>query len=139
MSDYISDKLRKRVENRANNLCEYCLIPISETFFGGEIDHIHGRKHDGLTIFENLALACQPCNRNKGSDLGSNAAATGILTRFYNPRIDGWSQHFRADDKAIIRPLSNIAEVTVKIFRFNDFERVLERQGLIELGLWRVR
>ena len=89
----------------------------------------------GLTSFENLALACQPCNRNKGNDLGLNSATNGILTRFYNPRIDLWTEHFRIDDEDFIRPLTDTGEVTVKIFRFNDFERVLERQGLIELGL----
>lgn len=83
---YISEALRKQVEDRANDTCEYCLIPIEETYFGGEIDHIISLKHNGQTILENLSLACQPCNRNKGSDLGSNAPATNILTRFYNPR-----------------------------------------------------
>ena len=139
MSRYISDALRKQVEDRADNICEYCLIPIEETYFGGEIDHIVGIKHDGETILENLALACQPCNRNKGSDLGSNSATTKILTRFYNPRIDVWTEHFQINEDAEIIPLTEIGEVTVRIFKFNEFERVLERQGLIELGLWRVR
>ena len=139
MSRYISDALRKQVEDRADNICEYCLIPIEETYFGGEIDHIVGIKHDGETILGNLALACQPCNRNKGSDLGSNSATTKILTRFYNPRIDVWTEHFQINEDAEIIPLTEIGEVTVRIFKFNEFERVLERQGLIELGLWRVR
>jgi 5-methylcytosine-specific restriction endonuclease McrA len=82
MTRYINETLRKQVENRADDLCEYCLIPIEETYFGGEIDHIVSIKHDGETILENLALACQPCNRNKGNDLGSNSATTNILTRF---------------------------------------------------------
>lgn len=139
MTRYISDALRKQVEDRADNICEYCLIPIEETYFGGEIDHIIGIKHDGETILENLALACQPCNRNKGSDLGSNSVTTNILTRFYNPRIDVWTKHFQVNEDAEIIPLTEIGEVTGRIFKFNEFERVLERQGLIELGLWLVR
>jgi HNH endonuclease len=139
MSSYINDNLRKQVEERAKSLCEYCLIPIEETYFGGEIDHIESLKHDGPTILENLALACQPCNRNKGSDLGSNSATTNILARFYNPRIDLWSEHFRVNEDADIISLTEIGEVTVRIFKFNDFERVLERQGLIELGLWNIK
>jgi hypothetical protein len=135
---YISDNLRKQVENRAENLCEYCLIPIEETYFGGEIDHIISLKHNGQTILENLALACQPCNRNKGSDLGSNAEASNILTRFYNPRIDDWSEHFQVNEDAEITSLTEIGEVTIRILKFNDFERLLERQGLIELELWKV-
>jgi HNH endonuclease len=139
MTRYISDALRKQVEERADSICEYCLIPIAETYFGGEIDHIVGIKHNGETVLENLALACQPCNRNKGSDLGSNSTATNILTRFYNPRIDVWTEHFQVNEDAEIIPLTEIGEVTVRIFKFNEFERVLERQGLIELGLWKIR
>ena len=135
---YISDKLREQVENKANNLSEYCLIPIEETYFGGEIDHIISLKHNGETTLENLALACQPCNRNKGSDLGSNSQ-TNILTRFYNPRIDVWSEHFQINENAEIIPSTEIGEVTITILKFNAFERLLERQGLIELGLWEIR
>lgn len=136
MNRHISDNLRKKVELRSNNTCEYCLIPIKETYFGGEIDHILSLKHKGKTIFQNLALACQPCNRNKGSDLGSNAVFSNVLTRFFNPRIDIWSDHFILDKNSEIFALTEIGEVTINIFKFNDFDRVLERQGLIKLGLW---
>ncbi|HMS39046.1 MAG TPA: HNH endonuclease signature motif containing protein [Pyrinomonadaceae bacterium] len=139
MTRYISDTLRQQVEDRASNICEYCLIPIEETYFGGEIDHIVGIKHKGETVLENPALSCHPCNRHKGSDLGSNSAITNILTRFYNPRIDIWTEHFQVNEDAEIVPHTEIGEVTVRIFKFNEFERVLERQGLIELGFWRVR
>ena len=135
MNRYLSDSLRKRVEKRANFTCEYCLIPIEETYFGSEIDHIISLKHSGKTTFENLALACQPCNRNKGSDLGSNSKATNLLTRFYNPRIDNWIEHFQTGENAEIIALSEIGEVTIKIFKLNEFDRILERQGLIELGI----
>lgn len=138
MSRYISENLRRQVEERANDICEYCFVPIEETYFGGEIDHIVGIKHGGETVLENLALACQLCNRSKGSDLGSNTSITNTLTRFYNPRIDVWSEHFQIDENTLIISLTEIGEVTARIFKFNDFERVLERQGLIELGLWKI-
>jgi hypothetical protein len=34
---------------------------------------------------------------------------------------------------AVIEPLTKIGEVTVKIFGFNENDRVLERNGLIEI------
>jgi 5-methylcytosine-specific restriction endonuclease McrA len=135
MSSYVSDRLRKKVEKRANYVCEYCLIPIKETFFGGEIEHIISLKHEGKNIFDNLALACQPCNRNKENDLGSISKADGKLTRFYNPRTDIWHKHFSLDNQAAVTALTKIGEVTIKILRFNDFEMVEERKGLIELRL----
>ena len=71
MNHYVSEALRRLVRTRAENLCEYCLIDSADTFFGGEVDHIVSVKHGGATEAENLAYTCQPCNRNKGSDLGS--------------------------------------------------------------------
>jgi 5-methylcytosine-specific restriction endonuclease McrA len=135
MSSYVSDRLRKKVEKRANYVCEYCLIPIEETFFGGEIEHIISLKHEGRSVFENLAFACQPCNRSKGSDLGSISKVDGKLARFFNPRTDIWNKHFSLDNQAFIIPLTKIGEVTITILKFNDFERVSERKGLIELKL----
>ncbi len=134
MSRYISEKLRIEVELRANGFCEYCRIAIEDTYFGGEIDHIISLKHRGQTEFGNLALACQPCNRNKGSDLGSLSTLSNELVRFFNPRTDIWSEHFRVSSDAEIEFLTEIGEVTAFIFGFNDPERISERKGLIELG-----
>lgn len=134
MSRYISETLREEVELRANGICEYCRIRIEDTYFGGEIDHIISIKHRGETVSENLALACQPCNRNKGSDLGSISEVSNELVRFFNPRTDFWSEHFRVNSNAEIEVLTEIGEVTAFIFGFNESERISERKGLIELG-----
>ena len=72
-------------------------------------------------------------NRNKGTDLGSVASETGQLTRFFNPREDRWSDHFRIDGPLIV-PITAIGEVTVKILGFNSKERVLERRALVEVN-----
>lgn len=134
MSRYISESLRSEIELRANGICEYCRIRIEDTYFGGEIDHIISVKHRGETSSENLAFACQPCNRNKGSDLGSVSVASNKLVRFFNPRTDDWSEHFRINSNAEIEALTEIGEVTSFIFGFNEPERITERKGLIELG-----
>lgn len=138
MSRFISENLRFEVELRANGFCEYCRIKIEDTYFGGEIDHIISRKHRGQTEFVNLALACQPCNRHKGSDLGSISEVSKKLIRFYNPRTDNWNEHFRVNSNAEVETLTEIGEVTAFIFGFNEPERIAERQGLIELGNYSV-
>lgn len=69
MSRYVSNSLAGEINSRADGRCEYCRISIEDTYLGGEIDHIRSLKHGGETHAENLALACQPCNRNKGTDL----------------------------------------------------------------------
>lgn len=135
---YINADLRRLVIARADHLCEYCLIHEDDTYFGCEVDHIISEKHGGSTNSINLAYACMSCNRNKGSDVGSIVMplARNIFSRFFNPRIDLWSEHFLLDssDKITIVPLNDIGEVTVRILGFNSIERLLERQTLYEIA-----
>jgi 5-methylcytosine-specific restriction endonuclease McrA len=133
VSSYISAELRQLVAVRAKHRCEYCLIREEDTFFGCEVDHIISVKHGGTTVEDNLAYACMTCNRRKGSDLGSIPRPTGELVRFFNPRTDKWADHFEANDEWL-KPLTEIGEVTVRIFGFNTMERILERGELIALG-----
>ncbi len=132
MSRYVNEILSAAVLARAGDRCEYCRISVKDTYFGAEIDHIISIKHGGLTEESNLALACQPCNRYKGADIGSLSGSQEFI-RFYNPRTDIWDEHFRVNSKAEIVALTAVGEVTAKIFRFNDYERVVERFGLIQL------
>ena len=133
MPRYISEELRRLVANRAERLCEYCLIHEEDTFFGCEVDHIISLKHAGPTEADNLAYACVFCNRQKGSDIGSISQETGEFSRFFNPRIDRWSEHFRLEGP-IIQPQTDIGEVTVRILEFNHSDRLLERQTLMAVG-----
>ena len=134
---YISIEVRRAVTLRAQSVCEYCLIHADDTYWGCQIDHIISEKHGGTTTPNNLAHACTFCNRNKGSDVGSIVAATisqdRKFVRFFNPRIDRWSDHFQLEG-IIIAPLSDIGEVTANILGFNHIDRLLERQELQEIG-----
>jgi 5-methylcytosine-specific restriction endonuclease McrA len=103
---YISASLRKQVTDRADAKCEYCKFPQALSFFTFEMEHIISEKHDGETTFDNLALACPPCNRSKGSDLGSI-------------------------ENASIVPLTAEGRVTEKIFQFNHPDRLSERDYLL--------
>ena len=132
MARWISAELRKAVADRANILCEYCLIAEADTFYGCEVDHIISLKHSGSSDADNLAYACAFCNRAKGSDVGS-ISASGEFTRFFNPRTDPWAEHFRLE-QATIRPLTTIGEVTARILEFNDSTRLHEREEMIRFG-----
>jgi hypothetical protein len=143
-TSYVSVELRRLVVARAEALCEYCLIHEEDTFLGCEIDHIISEKHGGATEEENLALACLFCNRNKGSDLGSLVPGSDRLLRFFNPRRDLWSEHFRLGvDGITLVPLTEVGEVTVRILGVNAGERLLERDILRQIdrypsaGAWR--
>jgi len=127
--------LRRLVIERAEECCEYCLLPQAATAFQHELDHIIPRQHGGRTETNNLALACVRCNRHKGSNVGSFDPETGDLVAFYHPRTQAWHDHFEIDGP-IIRPLTPQGRVTVKILRLNDDHRVEERSRLVAVGLY---
>lgn len=132
----ITEKLRKLVIERSNRCCEYCLIPEAflATFF--HVDHIRSLKHGGKNSFDNLAYACPHCNQNKGTDVGTfiDEEVTSVV-RFFNPRKDIWTEHFKIIDGEI-RPLTPIGLATIKILDFNQAERVVLRQALISIGMY---
>jgi hypothetical protein len=130
---YVSASLRRLVIQRAGQKCEYCLFPQSAALFSFEIEHVISEKHDGETSEINLALACPCCNRFKGTDLGSIDPETGRLTAFFNPRSQVWHDHFYLDGGKIM-PRTAEGRVTVRILQFNQLDRVIEREQLIDDG-----
>ena len=131
MSNEVSDALRLLVAERAYRVCEYCLVHEEDAYHGCEVDHVRSVKHGGLTVEDNLALACFHCNRHKGTDLGSVSVRTQTLVRFYDPRTDRWKEHF-CWSEARIEPLTDIGEVTARLLEFNHPERVAFRKLLAE-------
>ncbi|MCA4898053.1 MAG: HNH endonuclease [Bacteroidota bacterium] len=127
----ISEKIRKEVADRANHKCEYCQIHMDDMFLSFELDHILPIKHGGSSEIENLALACPHCNQHKGSDFATIVNAE--VVRLFNPRIDNWQENFRVVNGAILSK-SKIGEASIKIFRFNEPDRVILRQLLTSIG-----
>ena len=130
---YLSKSLRQIVIDRSDHLCEYCLIHEDDTVLGCAIDHVISLKHGGPNTEDNLAYACVFCNRYKGSDVGSMIWEMQEFVRFYNPRLDRWSEHFQLEAMTILG-VSSIGNVTARILGFNDRERLSERQILIDRG-----
>jgi hypothetical protein len=134
MRDVVPAALREQVRSRAYQVCEYCLIHQQQAWYSHQIDHIISRKHGGRITFDNLALACSICNNAKGSDLGSLTRREGVLIRFYHPRHDKWAEHFRLSDDGMIAPLTEVGEVTCRIFGFNARRQLQERRALLRAG-----
>ena len=130
MSSYIPAELRRLVRERADGLCEYCLVHESDSYFETEVDHIISEKHGGQTIQENLAYACPICNRAKGTDVGSITSPSAQFVRFFNPRTDRWSERFSLQGVNIV-PKTQVGQVTARILAFNDPKR-LEERGLLQ-------
>lgn len=132
MRKAISKSLRAAVAQRAKHVCEYCLIAEEDTFFGCEVDHIISIKHGGDNDPINLAYACMTCNRAKGSDIAS-LNQEGEVFPLYHPRTNSWRQHFMLDENQIL-PLSEVGFVTLTLLRFNQIERLVERNTLSKIG-----
>jgi hypothetical protein len=125
---YIPTTLRRQVIERAQNRCEYCLLPVDVAFFPHEVDHVIAEKHGGATNLDNLAFACWRCNRHKGSDLTSFDPQTGQLSPLFNPRTQVWIEHFTDEGNSIIG-LTPEGRTTVHLLRLNSKERFIERQS----------
>lgn len=132
---YISEKLRLSVHQRADEKCEYCLIHQTFSIYSHEIDHAVALKHGGETTFENLVLACLPCNRHKGTDLTSIDTVTGEITPLFNPRIHTWNAHFELQNGYILG-LTAIGRTTVFLLQLNEPNRLQLRQMLTLQGLY---
>jgi hypothetical protein len=124
---YIPEALRRLVTERANQCCEYCLLPNTLSFYSHEVDHVIALKHQGRTVAENLAYACWRCNRYKGSDLGSFDPKTADFCFLFNPRQQAWAEHFSFKEAQILG-LSAEGRTTALLLKLNTAERIQERQ-----------
>jgi hypothetical protein len=132
---HVAAELRRLVQDRADFLCEYCLIADEDTFLGCQVDHIISEKHVGPTTAENLAHACLCCNVAKGSDIASMDWSTTQIVRLFHPRNDPWAAHFRLDG-CRIEGITPIGVVTANLLGFNTEDRLEERAALLERGLY---
>ena len=60
--------LRARVFSRDGFVCAYCGC----TSGPHQIDHVHPVSRGGLSVMDNLAVACSPCNASKRDRLVSD-------------------------------------------------------------------
>jgi len=86
-----------------------------------------------MSVFDNLAYCCIFCNRYKGSDVAAIDSRTGEAIRLFHPRMQRWPDHFRIFG-GLIEPMTPEGEVTARLLRFNQAERIVERVILQNAG-----
>ena len=74
-------------------------------------------------------MACFSCNLRKGSNIAGLDPETGELTPLFNPRTDGWSDHF-AWDGVLLRGETAIGRATVMVLDINHVDSVTVREAL---------
>jgi hypothetical protein len=127
----VTRDLVRQVRQRAQDRCEYCHVPASVYLLPFHVDHIIARQLGGLTVLENLALACLHCNRHKGPNLAGTVPNTGELIRLFHPRMDEWSEHFEWTG-AVLGGRTAMGRVTIQVLAINDPDFLAVREALIE-------
>lgn len=135
MSQRLSKETREFVRVRANQRCEYCRIPESDTYAPHHVDHITPIVFGGTSDTDNLAWACYLCNSIKSAYIGSYDRPTKTFTPLFHPREDSWHEHFEMITGEIIGK-TPIGQVTVFLLRINTTARIEKRKLLMELGEW---
>ena len=93
------------VRRRAADRCEYCHVPQEATpFIAFHVEHIIAKQHvdDGHDDPSGLAYACDRCNAFKGPNLSSIDPQTSDRVNVFNPRTDGWTEHFAVSRGKIV-------------------------------------
>jgi hypothetical protein len=133
----VSKKLADRVKARASQRCEYCLTPDLLTGQEGEIDHIEPQARGGTTHYDNLCLACAPCNGFKLDRTAAVDAETGLTVPLFNPRTQRWHEHFMwSDDGTRIIGVTPCGRATVSVLKMNRPLVTAARALWVSTGLY---
>lgn len=125
--------LEDLVRRRAHDLCEYCQLPEALSELRHVVDHIIAQKHGGLTVPENLALACGRCNLHRGPNLSGIDPESGKIVQLFNPRNEVWTEHFRWGGVRLIG-LTVTGRATIEVLAVNARPRIAMRQALVAMG-----
>ena len=122
--------LRQLVRRRAGERCEYCRIPQFAIPDGPlQVEHIIALQHQGTDDPDNLALACDRCNRLKGPNLSAIDPVTGTVVRLFDPRRDRWHEHFGQTNYEVVG-LTPSGRATVRLLDMNATARLRLRVAL---------
>ncbi len=136
MSD-IPRKLRRLVVARAGGCCEYCRLHSLSPIAAFPVDHIIPQSQGGLTVLENLALACSSCNARKWAHQNDVDPRTRKSVPLFNPRTQVWADHFRWSRKQPFQIEGKTAcgRATVRRLQMNLPRIVAVRQLLAEVRI----
>jgi len=127
--------LRKQVEQRAQERCEYCHAPQNACGYRFHIEHLIPRTKGGEDALPNRALACASCNLAKADRVTGIDPITGEEVPLFNPRTQVWEEHFRWASEQTIEGLTPIGRATVATLSMNSELRVNPRGLWFEKGL----
>jgi hypothetical protein len=127
--------MQVQVRERARALCEYCHTAEQWQYVPFTVDHIVPLAQGGLTILENLALACFHCNRRKSIQITAQDPQSGTVVPLFNPRQHVWSEHFVwSVDGFLLLGLTPIGRATITALALNRERMVAIREADVAVG-----
>ncbi len=104
------------VRRRAGDRCEYCRLEQAYSSVRFHVEHIVAKQHGGSDDPDNLALACQRCNLQKGPNLTGIDPSSKQMVGLFDPRKDEWSKHFQWRGIRL-EGLTSVGRATVQVLR----------------------
>jgi len=99
------------------------------------VDHILPRMLGGATTFENVCLACRPCNEFKSVLTEAVDPLTGELTPLFHPRQQSWKDHFGwSEDGSRVEGKTAVGRATVLVLQMNRTIIVVARRRWVSAG-----
>ena len=134
---HVPSSLRRFIEHRAGERCEYCHAPQLLANSPFHIEHIIPISHGGSDDVTNLALGCPACNLTKGAQtVVTDSRDDGPIT-LYHPRLHRWDEHFVwSDDGVTLIGRSKIGVATVVALNMNGLRQRRARPFWRQLGLF---
>lgn len=120
MALYVPDGLRRRIDEADRRRCRYCLTAEANSGVRLTHDHITPVSKGGETLFENVCLACSPCNEHKSDATHAVDPISGESVSLFHPRRDRWGDNFAwSADATRIEGLTPAGRATVIALRLN--------------------
>lgn len=135
VATYLSAELRSRIDEADRRLCRYCLTMEANSGIRLTHDHITPVSKGGETSFENVCLACSPCNEHKADATRAVDPLTGEPVPLFNPRAQRWSDHFIwSADATRVEGSTPSGRATVIALRMNQPIVVMARGRWARVG-----
>jgi len=128
-----SASLRRRVTVRAGNRCEYYGLSQLGQAATFHLDHVVPVAAGGLTVLDNLALACIHCSLRKGARVMAPEPKSGRPVRLFHPRQQQWNHHFRWSDNELLG-ITATGRATIDALALNSPEHQIIRSFESLLG-----
>ena len=133
--DYLSKKLRQKIARRAKDRCGYCLVSALITGVDLQVEHVWPTSKGGLSVEDNLWLACAECNQRKAVRTLVVDPLTKKQVPLYNPLQDTWKDHFRWSVYGTeIVGVTAVGRATVVALQLNRPARVSVRRRWVSVG-----